>query len=134
MQVPKHPLPPFTWHAADAHQYKVLTRNASVRVLSSAATYGALPPIRRFPGAGGELAFCVTMTDLPARVRVAVRSPPVFVVTEYGTLPEPLRMAPDIVIHVGTPVAVHEHPGVVVTVKVPVAAADDRVRLAGVTV
>ena len=49
-------------------------------------------------------------------------------------MPDPVRAAPDIVIHAGMPLALHEQPAVAVTVKLPLIAEAPTFWLVGVTV
>jgi hypothetical protein len=80
------------------------------------------------------LPFCVTVTDCPPTVRVAVRGDvPGFgdTTTVAVPLPEPLPLS---VIHEGAPDDVHLHPSCVVTVSVLVPPAAFTARVSGETV
>jgi hypothetical protein len=66
------------------------------------------------------IAACVTVSVLPAMVRVPVRAPPTFGATRYRTVPSPVPDAPDvIVIHDALLTADHEQPLLVETFTSP---------------
>jgi hypothetical protein len=76
----------------------------------------------------------VRVTVCPATVRVAVREVPSgLTATETITVPLPLPLAPEVmVIQLGRPVTLQEHPGVAVTAMVPDPPAEAIVWLLGV--
>ncbi len=64
--------------------------------------------------------YCVTVNVWPATTMMSLRVAPGFAAAVNATVPLPLPLAPDVmVIHDEPVIAVHVHPGAVVTLNVP---------------